>query len=375
MKWQKQLYSVSDYFVSGEKVLGRVMDHVRFAGHDNIDTLKDQKQAVAILSVSPPALSDFSDTFSMQVRQRFYSLCSSFPAKATLFDLGYHVMSDGSARILSEMLEWLISLKINVVILSSVRGINTLLYNAIKKQGKQVLITGVSPYLPLSDESGDADGFRKIISDKDNRLFNYTNLGMQSFLNTTKNQDIYRKMLLDSIRMGILVKDLSPAEPAVRDSHIFSFDFNAVRFSDAPATTLANPAGFSAYDSCRLCRFAGVSEKNRIFCLDHLPACYDPHNSSSFLAAQMLWYYCEGHFHRIPENPATQKKNFNVFLTETPEYGTLTFFQSQISDRWWVQMDIPGYKKVMLSCLKEDYLETMNGEIPEKLIRFYQKFI
>lgn len=375
MSGQKHLYSVSDYFTSGNKQQGKVMDHVRFAGYENIDSVKDHKQAIALLSVSAPVLSDLSDTFTMQVRRRFYSLSSPFPAKATLIDLGYYIMPQDPDETFSEIIDRLISLKINVVILSSVKDINTLLYNAIKKQGKQVLITGVSPYLPLSEESGDADGFRKIITDKDNRLFNYTNLGMQSFLNTTRNQDRYRKMLLDSVRMGMLVKDLSPAEPVIRDSQIFSFDLNAVKVSDAPAAELANPVGFSAYDACRLCRFAGVSEKNRIFCLDHLPAYDDPHNSSSFLTAQMLWYYCEGHFHRIPENPASQKKNFRIYLTETQEYGTLTFFQSQLSDRWWVQMEIPGYKKVMLSCLKEDYMETMNGEIPEKLIRFYQKFI
>ena len=373
MNWLDHFEPIRDCFVSNVKQSGKLIDFVRFLDNTE-EKLNLTNNSIVVISLQQPILSSFSDSFHMLVRRKFYNLYASLPLGSEIYDLGYHTFTDSSPDILRKMFKDINSLNINVIILSSVNNVNTLLYNTIKKQYKSITIAEVSPELPTTSKTESA-GFKKIISDPDNNLFNYTNLGMQAFLNSTANQDLFRKLLFDTIRMGTLQKDISLSEPVIRDSQIFSFDFNSIKVSDAPATDLGNPTGLSGFDACHISRFAGVSEKNRIFCLNRTPLNDDISSASSFMAAQMLWFYTEGFFNRITEKPNSTNKNFNTFLTETEEYGTLTFFQSHISNRWWVQIEISGAKKIIISCLKNDYLDTLKGEIPEKFIKLFQKII
>ncbi len=362
---------IAEHYVKPEKPTGKIIDYVVFCGSEILPEIQ-KKKSLVILSLFNPLLSLFSDTFHAHVRKKFYELFASLPDGSVIYDLGYHVVNDQTPSLIAKVYRELNHSGINIIVLSSVNDINTLLYNSIKRHNKAISFSEASPFLPLKDQP-EGSGLRQILSDPDNNLFNYSNLGMQSFLNSTASQDLFRKMLFDTYRMGVLNKDLSVSEPVIRDSHIFIFDIESVKVSDAPATGLANPTGFSGFDACRMSRFAGISEKNRTFCINNLPQNDDPLSSTSFLTAQMLWYFTEGWFNRKTEIPSTRNKNFNVFITETDQYGTFTFLQSQISDRWWLQIETLKGKKITISCLKDDYLETLKGGIPEKFIKFYQK--
>jgi formiminoglutamase len=371
MNWLVNFEPVTEHYVKPEDPSGKIIDYVVFCGGEIIPEIR-KKNSIVVFSLLNPLLSLFSDTFHAHVRKKFYDLFASLPEGSVIYDLGYHIVNDQTPTLISKVCKELNNAGNNFIVLSSVTGINTLLYNSIKRHNKTISISEASPILPLNDYA-EQSGLREILSDPDNNLFNYSNLGMQSFLNSTSSQDLFRKMLFDTYRMGVLNKDIAASEPVIRDSHIFIFDIESVRVSDAPASGLANPTGFSGFDACRMSRFAGISEKNRTFCINNLPQNDDPLSTTSFLTAQMLWYFTEGWFNRKIEIPSIRNKNFNVFITETEQYGTFTFIQSQISDRWWLQIDTLKGKKITISCLKDDYLETLKGGIPEKFIKFYQK--
>ena len=371
MSWIKEFNKVDEFFPKSQKRSGKVIDHVEFYDGKSIEQV-NSKKCLFVFSVINPALSLFTDSIHFQIRRTFYNLYTSLPNDAVIFDLGYHVLNDSTFSVIDELYKELHNTKNNFVLLSSVNDANTLLYYSIKRHNKIVSVSETSPFLPFGEEQ-EMKGLKGIISDPDNNLFNYSNLGMQTFLNSTTSQDKFRKMLFDTYRMGLLKSDISIAEPVIRDSHLFLFDLNSVMVSDAPASSLANPTGFSGFEACRLSRYAGISEMNQTFCINKLPETDDKNATTSFLVAQMLWYFSEGWFNRKPERPGSKTKGFNIFITETADYGTFTFLQSQISDRWWLQIESLKGKKITISCLKEDYLETLKGEIPEKFIKFYQK--
>jgi formiminoglutamase len=94
----------------------------------------------------------------------------------------------------------------------------------------------------------------KIISQKSKCLFNFTNLGYQTYNITQEEIDLMKNILFDNYRLGFLQSSINEAEPSLRDASLVSFDISAVRQSDAPGHFYASPNGFYGEEACQLAR-------------------------------------------------------------------------------------------------------------------------
>lgn len=366
---------VEQYFHKGRST-GKIIDQVVFAAKDfKLDDIPSG--SLVIFSLQHPSLSDITDTLPLRIRKRFFDLFLPAAPVFQIYDLGILYANDSGRKTLTNVTNALVSKKITTIILSSQKEVHTLLYKGLEKALKSVCITEASTILPFGEgnpkSKENTSWLKEVISKPGNKLFNFSNLGMQGFMNPLKNQDLFRKLLFDSIRMGSLQQDMTTAEPVVRDSDLFIFDMNVVKASDAPAVLMPNPNGLSGFDACRFARFAGTSERMKIFCVDNMAEQDDGAMITSFLMAQMLWFFTEAYYGRIPEQPKIKQKEFNTFVVETEHEGSFVFLQSRISDRWWVQIESLSGKKMTISCLKKDYLDMTLGEIPERLMKYLNK--
>jgi len=107
--------------------------------------------------------------------------------------------------------------------------------------------------LPISNESY----VGKIVIDEPYNLFNYTNLGYQSYYVAPEELDLIERMFFDLYRLGEISNDLSLAEPVMRDADIVSVDLNVLE----SAFYGENPNGLSGKELCALSRYAGISDK------------------------------------------------------------------------------------------------------------------
>ncbi|MEB8327792.1 formimidoylglutamase [Flavobacteriaceae bacterium KMM 6897] len=214
----------------------------------------------------------------------------------------------------------------------------------------------------------------KIITDKPNNLFNFSNIGYQSYFNAQEEIDLMERLLFDAYRLGEIAFDVSLSEPVLRNADIVSLDARAIRAADIGMSDNFSPNGFTGREICAIARYAGISDKVSLFGL------YEIENSvQSFqLMSQIIWYFIEGVNFRIKESPYINKDSFTKFIVPTDDED-LIFYKSNLTERWWVEVPsiLTSHNKTnspaLLPCTEKDYLEACNQNIPERWFKAYKK--
>ncbi|WP_273568116.1 formimidoylglutamase [Maribacter halichondriae] len=214
----------------------------------------------------------------------------------------------------------------------------------------------------------------KIITDKPNNLFNFSNIGYQSYFNAQEELDLMERLFFDSYRLGDVAADITLAEPALRNAHLVSLDLRAVGASEIGLSNNFSPNGFTGREICAISRYAGLSENVRVFGLYEM----ENTNQSCQLMAQLIWYFIEGFNFRIFESPLTDSDNFTKYMVPT-ENEHLVYYKSHFTDRWWVEVPsiLSSHTKTnspaLLPCTEKDYLDACDQNIPDRWFKAYKK--
>jgi len=155
-------------------------------------------------------------------------------------------------------------------------------------------------------------------------------------------------------------------EPILRESNYLHFDLAAIRKSDISGIDLAIPTGLYAEEACQIMRYAGESPILNLVTID-IHDLNDTHSNEAMLVAEMIWYLCEGINIKSMDHP-TNGGDFKKYIIEMNEVDhSLEFYQSQISGKWWFKTG--NQKAKFISCAYEEYEETLNKELPERLLK------
>lgn len=213
-----------------------------------------------------------------------------------------------------------------------------------------------------------------------NYLFNYSNLGFQTYLVDQPGIELMEKLYFDTHRLGELRANLTDAEPVLRNADTVSVDMTSVRWADAPGTTRPGPNGFHGEEICRIMRYAGVSEKITSVGIYEMDPQRDQHGITAQLVAQMVWCFLDGVSSRTNDLPWMDRKRFTRFRVPIKGHEQeLVFYKSTVSDRWW--MDIPYRAEQearferhhLVPCAYSDYQMACREEVPDRWWRTYQK--
>lgn len=214
----------------------------------------------------------------------------------------------------------------------------------------------------------------KIITDKPNNLYNFSNIGYQSYYNAQEEIDLMERLFFDAYRLGDIAANIQLAEPVLRNANIVSLDTRAIRASEMGLSGNFSPNGFTGREICAIARYAGISDNVSLFGI------YEIENSNlSFqLMAQIIWYFIEGLSYRIKEAPSSKSDNFTKFTVPT-DSNELIFYKSHVTERWWIEVPsiISEHNKTnppaLLPCAEQDYLDACNQNIPERWFKAYKK--
>ena len=214
----------------------------------------------------------------------------------------------------------------------------------------------------------------RIITDKPNNLFNFSNIGYQSYFNAQEEIDLMERLFFDAYRLGDITANIELAEPILRSSHIVSLDLRAIRAGEMGMSQNFSPNGFTGREICAIARYAGISDKISLFGI------YEGENSPQAfqMIAQIIWYFIEGLSFRIKEQPSSKSEDFTKFTVPT-DTEELVFYKSHVTERWWVEVPsiLPEHTKTnspaLLPCTEGDYLDACNQNIPERWFKAYRK--
>ncbi|MCB0374712.1 MAG: formimidoylglutamase [Sinomicrobium sp.] len=214
----------------------------------------------------------------------------------------------------------------------------------------------------------------KIILEKPNNLFNFCNLGYQTYYNAQETIDLIDNLFFEAYRLGEITKDIAIAEPVLRDADIVSLDVTSVKSSDLGYTENVHPNGFNSREICAISRYAGISDRVSVFGIYE----FEGSALSYQLIAQIIWYFIEGYNFRTNEYPFRKKNEYTRFMVPV-DNETLNFYKSDISGRWWIE--VPSItasnnkleRQALLPCTHQDYLDACNQVIPQRWWKAYRK--
>jgi len=220
----------------------------------------------------------------------------------------------------------------------------------------------------------------KIILYQPNFLFNYSNIGYQTYLVDQNSLQMMNRLYFDVYRLGQVRDKIEEAEPIIRQADMITFDMTAIKHSDAPANPNASPNGFYAEEACQMMRYAGMNDKLSSLGIYEINPQYDESGKTAHLAAQMIWCFMDGFYNRkndFPNRTSPDYTRFHVILQD--EKYEINFYKSKKSDRWWMEIPYPPHKDLkferhtLIPCSYRDYELAVSGEIPDRWWQTYQK--
>jgi arginase family enzyme len=306
------------------------------------------------------------------IRKELYTM---FPGNwdASIADLG-DILAGNSIEdsyfALRKVVSNLIKKKIIPIVIGGSQDLTFALYRAFDELEQMVNLVSIDSKFDFGKENDEVSAssyLTKIIIDEPNNLFNYCNIGYQTYYNSQEEIDLVEKLFFDGYRLGEISNNIALAEPVFRDADVVSLDLNSVKSSDSGNFNTFAPNGFNGKEICSLSRYAGISYKVSIFGIFN-------HNNSaqeSVLIAQIIWYFIEGFHYRSNEYPFGSRENYIKYIVPLEE-EVLIFHKSDKTDRWWIEIPFisNGNNKLkrntLLPCSYDEYLGACNQELPER---------
>lgn len=321
------------------------------------------------------------------VRRELYNLYGS-ASWGKLIDLGDlkcgRTLQD-TYFALSEVICCLVAQNTAVVLLGGTQDLTYAVYRAYARLQRMANILTIDSRLNLAEDIEpdfdpatipvSHDSFMApMVVDPDNYLFDYMNLGYQTYLVDNEAIGLMNRLFFDACRYGMLRDNLQAAEPYIRDSDCVSFDLCSVKKADSGANPWARPTGFTAEQACQLARYAGISRQVSVFGLFEYYPALDKDNDSAKLLAEMVWCFLDGMEHRTDDHPLTATSvEFKQYIVPMEELEQdLVFHKCKQTDRWWMELPCTEEQKqrygrhCYLACSYQDYQTAQQNEVPSR---------
>lgn len=361
----------------GEQSLGKkTMFHTK--------SLFPDLEAINIAIIGVPdnrGLSNDAPADLTSFRKNFYNL---FPGNwdCSIADFGNILpgnLQEDTYYVVSEIVSILIKKNIIPIIIGGSQDLSYAVYRAYDNLDQMVNLVAIDSKFDFGNDETKhaADSYlSKIIVNQPNNLFNFSNIGYQTYYNSQEEIDLIEKLYFEAYRLGEVSSSLSIAEPVFRDADSVTLDMSSVKSTDSGRLQPFIPNGFNGKEICALARYSGLSDKVSSFGIYN----HGDTNIEAVLMSQIIWYFIEGINFRSKESPQTDNKNFIKYIVPIDDFD-LIFLKSLKTERWWIE--IPNNSNVnnklkrftLLPCSHDDYLKACDQEIPERWWKAQKKSI
>lgn len=345
--------------------------------------LKDVQLAIIGLRENRRDPNNLGESLSFtEIRRALYEL---FPGNwqtviADLGDIDKGDSVDDTYFAIRQVTEYLVKKNIIPIFIGGSHDLVYSIYRAYDQLDQMVNLVNVDHRFDLGDSNKPLENnsyVGKIIVDKPYNLFNYSNIGFQTYFNAQDEIDLMDRLHFDAYRLGNVSASLNMVEPVMRDADVVGIDMGAIKSSELSYRHNKAPNGFDGKEICTIARYAGISDKVSSFGIFEYKN--DPQEEmAAMLTAQVIWYFIEGVNFRASESLDIEKNNFLTYQVPIDE-EVLTFYKSEKTERWWIEIPfISGLnnklkRHTLLPCTYQDYLDACNQSIPERWYKARKK--
>ncbi len=321
------------------------------------------------------------------VRKEFYKL-NQGNFNLNMVDLGNvpagHTINDTYFAVTSILVE-LLERNIVPIILGGSQDLTFAQYKAYEKIGRIINIACIDSQFDLgttSDQLNSRSYMSQIILQQPNYLFNYTNIGFQTYFVDQQAITLMKNLYFDTYRIGMVRANMEEVEPMVRNADMISVDIGSIRASDAPGNANAGPNGFYGEEICQIMRYAGISDKLTSIGIYELNPRLDRQGVTAQLASQMIWYFIDGYYSRKGDFPPDKKNDLAKYTVTMKDFkDEVIFYQSRKSERWWMEVPIRSKHREryerhhLVPCSYQDYEIACQNALPDRWWQTYQKLM
>ena len=282
-----------------------------------------------------------------------------------------------------EALQQVLDQDCTVVLLGGSDDLVFPIYKAYEVLGRVINICSIDSRFNLEggDNINSNNYLQHIILQQPNYLFDYINLGYQTYFVGSEMVQLMDELKFSTLRLGEMQGNLERAEPMVRYSDVVAVDASAVRQSDAPAAADPSPHGLYGEQLCQLARYAGMSDKTTCFGLFEAVPARDRDGQTAHMLAHAAWFFIEGFCYRQNDFPSRDKQSYKRFAVQMNDNGMeIAFYKSLKSDRWWMEVPCNDSERreryqrhTLIPCSYHDYQRAMENEIPELWWHYYNR--
>jgi arginase family enzyme len=316
------------------------------------------------------------------LRVAFYKL---FPGNwhavvADLGDLDAGESLEDTYFAVKQITESLFKMDIIPIFLGGSQDLAYAVYRGYDNLDQMVNFVNVDSRFDLGDSSNPMSNtsyLGKIIVDKPYNLFNYANIGYQTFANSQEEIELVQKLYFDAYRLGEIIPDIALVEPILRDADVVSVDLGAIESSALGFMHKEHPNGLNGREICSIARYAGLSDRVSSFGIFEYDQTGDMETANALLA-QIIWYFVEGVNYRVNELVPERREGFLHYAVPVDD-EVLSFYKSDRTGRWWIEIPfLQGLnnklkRHTLLPCAYQDYVNACNQEIPERWFKARQK--
>jgi hypothetical protein len=339
---------------------------------------KLEENSVAIIGCPDLRGSGHANKFSdiKVIREEFYRLVWN-DWNFTLYDLGDIIPGneiEDTYFVLKKIIEELLEMKVHPIILGGNMGLNYAVYKALYKLDKPLNFTAIDTKIEMGNAGEplmEKNYISRMIVEEPNLLFNFTNIGYQSYFVPKSVLRIFDKLDFEGVRLGNITENLKESEPIFRSSDFVGINLDSVESYDGTLSVGSTANGFTNREICALARYIGLSKQVKVTGIyNFLGGSYNKMNEK--LVSQLLWYLVDGkNQQQYYENEEYIKY---IVLHEDKE---LVFLKDKHVEKWWlaINFDSGDLSTFLVPCSKKDYKDALEGNVPEKYWKTFKRFL
>jgi arginase family enzyme len=310
-----------------------------------------------------------------EIRKALYSL---FPGSwhlkiSDLGDIKPGETIEDTYFALSTVVESLCKANIIPLILGGSQDLVYANYRGYDNRGAMVNLVNIDAKFDLGDADlpmTNTSYIGKMVVNKPYNLFNYSNIGYQTYFNSADEIDLMDRLFFDAHRIGTITADITIAEPILRDADIVALDIGSIKSSELRHNNRFMPNGFDGREICALSRYAGISNRVSSFGIYELAGCKE-YEGAAMMVAQIVWYFAEGVNYRVADDDFSQEEHYVIYKVPVGD-EVLIFKKSKKTGRWWLELpfisnlDNKLKRHTLLPCTYRDYEDACNQNIPDR---------
>ncbi len=251
------------------------------------------------------------------------------------------------------------------------------LYQPLTQADKPLNFTSVDYSLPLEQQTDEKLRERNVLNhllaDSSQLLFQFTNIGYQSFYTPYQVVDSVNQIDFDTLRLGEITQDMKESEPYFRSSDLISFNMNSVESFASTDRIIALPNGFNSREICAMSKFAGMSPQLKVMSFFNY---FENTTNALFstLMAQILWYFIEGKNLSLAWDKKTQTPYMRY--TVLHEDKEIVFYKDKNINKWWISIThLDKDDETLIPCTQKDYEKAKNNELPDRYWKNLKRFL